>query len=78
MPAKTTSRPECWKESEEMTKAGRTLVVVRSVKGKATKTTSPFLKVVINGVFGVIPEGEGFFGGFQTGPVLFGKADQGG
>ena len=62
MPAKTTSKPERWKESEEITKAGRTLELVRSVKGKATSTTSPFLKVVINRIFRIVPESERLFG----------------
>jgi hypothetical protein len=53
-----------------MTRAGRVLVVVRSVKGKATRTTSPRLKAVIDRVFGVIPEGKGFFGGLQPGNIF--------
>ena len=77
IPAKTTSNPDCWKESKEITNAGRTLEVVRSVNGKATSTTSPFLKVVIHGVFGVVPEGEGFFGGLQPGQIFLGKTDKG-
>jgi len=72
-----TSRPERWKESEETTRAGLVLVVLKSVKGKATRTTSPRLKSVIYRVVGVVPEGKGFFGRLQAGTVFGGKEDGG-
>jgi hypothetical protein len=64
------------KTSDETTRAGRILVVVRSVKGKATRTTSPRLKTVIDGVLGVVPEAERPFSGSQASDIFFRKTDQ--
>ncbi len=56
--------------SDETTRAGLILVVVKSVKGKETRTMSPLLKGVINGVLRIVPKREGFLRGFQTSHVV--------
>jgi hypothetical protein len=63
--------------SDETTRAGRILVVVKSVNGKATRTTSPRLKAVINGVLEVVPKAEGFFSGSQSRHIVARKMNQG-
>jgi len=42
----------------EMTSAGRCLIAVRSVNGNGTSTMSPWLKLVVDGILGIVPEFE--------------------
>src|SRR5213593_2542989 len=44
--------------SGEMTSAGRCLMALRSVNGNGTSTTLPCLKVVVDGILGIVPEFE--------------------
>jgi hypothetical protein len=65
MAARTRSDVASLKESGDTTKAGRLLAVLRSVNGKETRTMSPRLKLVVDGIGRVIPEIETLFGSFQ-------------
>jgi len=47
-----------FKRSGEMINPGRCLMALRSVNGNGTRTTSPCLKVVVDGIFGIVPEFE--------------------
>src|SRR5260370_28097103 len=58
MAATTRSGRTLLDRSGERTKAARCFVALRSVKGKGTRTTSPWLKLVVDGILGVIPEFE--------------------
>jgi len=42
--------------SGQRTNAGRCFVALRSAKGKGTRTTSPWLKLVVDGILGIVPE----------------------
>ena len=65
------------KTSDEITRAGRILVVVRSVNGKATRTTSPRLKTVIDSVLRIVPKSERLFGRSKAEKIILGKMNQG-
>jgi hypothetical protein len=56
--------------SGERTNAGRCFMALRSVNGKGTRTTSPWLKLVVDGILGVVPELERRLGGFEPGDVV--------
>src|SRR5437764_8143589 len=56
--------------SGERTNAGRCFIALRSVKGKGTRTTSPWLKLVVDGILGVVPELERRLGGFEPGDIV--------
>lgn len=58
------------KASPEMITAGRCFVVVKSVKGNGSRTTSPGLQGVIDGVVRILPELEGRLSEFQKREVL--------
>jgi hypothetical protein len=65
MAATSTSSLVAFKTSDETTKAGRCLALLKSVKGKGA-SMSPRLKLVVDGIFGIVPE---FKSGFrQPGP----------
>ncbi|SRR6266496_3359949 len=51
--------------SGERTSVGRCFTALRSVNGKGTRTTSPWLKLVVDGILGVIPEFERRLGRFE-------------
>ena len=42
-------------------------MALRSVNGNGTRTTSPWLKLVVNGILGVVPKLERRLGGFEPG-----------
>src|SRR5438105_4486049 len=56
--ASTRSGRILFNRSGERTNAGRCFVALRSVKGKGTRTTSPWLKLIVDGILGVVPELE--------------------
>jgi hypothetical protein len=56
--------------SGERTNAGRCFIALRSVNGKGTRTTSPWLKLVVDGILGVVPELERRLGGFEPGDII--------
>jgi hypothetical protein len=56
--------------SGERTSAGRCFTALRSVNGNGTRTTSPWLKLVVDGILGVIPEFEGRLGCFEPGDIV--------
>ena len=43
---------------------------VRSVNGNGTRTTSPWLKLVVDGILGVVPELECRLGSFEPGDII--------
>jgi hypothetical protein len=45
-------------------------MALRSVNGKGTRTTSPWLKLVVDGILGVVPELERRLGGFEPGDIV--------
>ena len=45
-------------------------MALRSVKGKGTRTTSPWLKLVVDGILGVVLELERRLGGFEPGDIV--------
>jgi hypothetical protein len=51
--------------SGEITNAARCFTALRSVNGNGTRTTSPCLKLVADGILGVVPELERRFGYFE-------------
>ena len=59
------SRRTLFNLSGERTSAGRCFTALRSVNGNGTRTTSPWLKLVVDGILGVIPEFEGRLGCFE-------------
>jgi hypothetical protein len=56
--------------SGERTNAGRCFVALRSVNGKGTRTTSPWLKLVVDGILGVVPELERRLGRFEPSDIV--------
>ena len=46
-------------------------MALRSVNGKGTRTTSPWLKLVVDGILGVVPELERRLGGSEPGDVVW-------
>ena len=56
--------------SGERTNAGRCFIALRSVNGKGTRTTSPWLKLVVDGILGVVPELERRLDGFEPGDII--------
>ena len=56
-----------WYRSDESTTAGRCLLVLRSVNGNGTRTTSPRLQSVVGPILRVVPESEGRLGKVQPG-----------
>jgi hypothetical protein len=44
--------------SGEMTSPGRCFTALRSVNGKGTNTMSPCLKLIVDGILGIVPEFE--------------------
>jgi len=73
MNATSTSLP--WGSGDAIT-PGRTFRAVKSVKGKGSKTTSPALQGVIDGVVRILPEVEGRFGQLQRREICGGKLQQ--
>ena len=45
-------------------------MALRSVNGKGTRTTSPWLKLVVDGILGVVPEFERRLGRFEPGDIV--------
>jgi hypothetical protein len=45
-------------------------MALRSMNGKGTRTTLPWLKLVVDGILGVIPEFKRWLGGFEPGDVV--------
>ena len=68
--ATTRSGRTLFDRSGERTKAGRCFMALRSVNGNGTRTTSPWLKLVVNGILGVVPKLEGRLGGFEPGDII--------
>src|SRR5205814_4851950 len=56
--------------SGERTNAGRCFIALRSVNGKGTRTTSPWLKLVVDGILGVVPELERRLGRLEPGDIV--------
>ena len=56
--ATTTSARILFSLSGERTSTGRCYTALKSVNGKGTSTTSPWLKLVVDGILGIIPEFE--------------------
>src|SRR5216117_1447409 len=56
--------------SGERTNAGRCFVALRSVNGKGTRTTSPWLKLVVDGILGVVPELKRRLGRFEPSDIV--------
>src|SRR5438093_10712077 len=54
----------------EMTSAGRCLIAVRSVNGNGTSTMSPWLKLVVDGILGIVPEFERRLRRFQPRNII--------
>ena len=48
----------------------RLFMALRPVNGKGTRTTSPWLKLVVDGILGVVPELERRFGRFEPGDIV--------
>ena len=70
MAATTRSGRTVFDRSGERTKAGRCFMALRSVNGNGTRTTSPWLKLVVNGILGVVPKLERRLGGFEPGDIV--------
>jgi len=68
--ATTRSGRTLFDRSGERTKAGRCFMALRSVNGNGTRTTSPWLKLVVNGILGVVPKLERRLGGFEPGDIV--------
>jgi hypothetical protein len=45
-------------------------MALRSVNGNGTRTTSPWLKLVADGILGVVPELERGLGNFEPGDIV--------
>jgi hypothetical protein len=45
-------------------------MALRSVNGKGTRTTSPWLKLVVDGILGVVPELERRLGRFEPSDIV--------
>src|SRR5439155_1369536 len=56
--------------SGERTNAGRCFVALRSVKGNGTRTTSPWLKLIVDGILGIVPELECGLCRFEPGDIV--------
>jgi hypothetical protein len=54
----------------ERTNGGGCFMALRSMNGKGTRTTLPWLKLVVDGILGVIPEFKRWLGGFEPGDVV--------
>lgn len=48
----------------------RLLMALRPVNENGTRTTSPWLKLVVNGILGVVPKLERRLGGFEPGDIV--------
>ncbi|MFZ0915850.1 MAG: hypothetical protein WAN04_03070 [Candidatus Udaeobacter sp.] len=48
----------------------RLFMARRSVNGKGTRTTSHCLKLIVEGILGVVPELERRFGGFEPAYIV--------
>src|SRR5713101_4945400 len=68
--ATTRSGRTLFDRSGERINAGRCFMALRSVNGKGTRTTSPWLKLVVDGILGVVPELERRLGGSEPGDVV--------
>ena len=66
-----------WYRSEESTTAGRCLLVLRSVNGNGTRTTSPRLQGVVGGILSVVPEGESRLGEVEPVHLFRGQGEHG-
>ena len=44
-------------------------MALRSVNGNGTRTTSPWLKLVVDGILEVVPKFERRLGGFEPGDI---------
>ena len=66
-----------WYRSDESTTAGRCLLVLRSVNGNGTRTTSPRLQSVVGPILRVVPESEGRLGKVQPGLLFGGQGEHG-
>ena len=70
MAATTRSGRTLFNLSGERTNPGRCFTELRSVNGKGTRTTSPWLKLVVDGILGVVPELERRLGGFEPRDIV--------
>jgi hypothetical protein len=68
--ATTRSGRTLFDRSGERTRAGRCFMALRSVNGKGTRTTSPWLKLVVDGILGIVPELERRLGGFEPADII--------
>src|SRR5439155_26457780 len=68
--ASTRSGRILFNRSGERTDAGSCFVALRSVKGKGTRTTSPWLKLIVDGIVGIVPELECGLCRFEPGDIV--------
>src|SRR5437867_3441806 len=68
--ATTRSGRTSFDRSGERTRAGRCFMALRSVNGNGTRTTSPWLKLIVDGILGIVPELECGLCRFEPGDIV--------
>src|SRR5207237_7961186 len=54
----------------DRTNAGRCFIALKSVNGKGTRTTFAWLKLVVDGILGIVPELERRLGRFEPSDIV--------